>query len=457
MILGLLGDKTVILATHALQHLKPEHACLYIDAGRTRLSDWKTINFEHASAFSASVHGNHHGPSSPVLKAASISAADSSASLPAKPQATAQTSSSINSAAGGSGAVTLNTYLNYFNAAPGKTATVMVSVLVFVVGQVIRVGADYWLAIWSSNRANQSQSWYLVGYWIFVFVLAPYVFFRSWFFLYALLQASRKLHDDLFHAVVNGVTSFFDVVPCGHIISRLSTDTDVLDDQLPEFMEQTISLWLVILSIVLVVSTQYPWFVLPLAALMVMFIYVNEFFRRSSREMQVKTSFINVVHVYAFSDCQTFLQKIDSISRAPILSWFAECVQGIDSVRAFGAAPRVAEHFEKLVDANTRPKFCFFVASRWIGLRLDLLCCLVTLAAALFRFVISYLDCIIVCLIQFCSVWARGNGLDGATVGFVLSYALQVMMTVLSHTFMSHALLRLLACFNGLSGSLMKL
>jgi hypothetical protein len=71
--------------------------------------------------------------------------------------------------------------------------------------------------------------------------------------------------------VVNGVTSFFDVVPCGHVISRLSTHIDVLDDQLPEFMEQTISLWLVILSNILVVSTQYPLFVLPLLALMAIF------------------------------------------------------------------------------------------------------------------------------------------------------------------------------------------
>jgi hypothetical protein len=70
-------------------------------------------------------------------------------------------------------------------------------------------------------------------------------------------------------------------------------------------------------------------------------------------------------------------------------------------VRAFGAAPRVAEHFEKLIDANTRPKFCFFVASRWIGLRLDLLCCLVTLAAALFRFNTVPL---LLCLILFKSV-----------------------------------------------------
>jgi hypothetical protein len=41
---------------------------------------------------------------------------------------------------------------------------------------------------------------------------------------------------------------------------------------------------------VLVVSTQYPWFILPLAVLMVAFLFVNEFFRRSSREMQVCVS-----------------------------------------------------------------------------------------------------------------------------------------------------------------------
>ncbi len=391
--MGLLGGKTVILATHALQLLHPQHSCLYINTGRARLSDWKTISSEHASSFSLSDHGKVLPSSSPALKAASSPAAEPATAPPTKSQTTAQTASSVNAAAGGSGVVTFQTYLTYFNAAPGRLATVITCVLVFIIGQVIRVGADYWLAIWSSNLANQSQRWYLIGYWIFVFVLIPYVFFRSWAFLYALLQASRKLHDDLFHAVVNGVTSFFDVVPCGHVISRLSTDTDVLDDQLPEFMEQTISLWLVILSIILVVSTQYPWFVLPLLALMVTFLFMNEFFRRSSREMQVrprivvKHASVSVVQFFSqFSNNgETILQKIDSTSRAPILSWFAECVQGIDSVRAFGAAPRVAAHFEKLIDANTRPKFCFFVASRWIGLRLDLLCCLVTLAAALFR------------------------------------------------------------------------
>jgi hypothetical protein len=117
-----------------------------------------------------------------------------------KSKAASETTASVNAAAGGTGAVTFNTYTNYFNSAPGKSATMVVCVLVFIVGQVIRVAADYWLAIWSSDRLDQSQSWYLVGYWIFVFVLVPYVFFRSWVFLYALLQASRKLHDDLFHA-----------------------------------------------------------------------------------------------------------------------------------------------------------------------------------------------------------------------------------------------------------------
>jgi ATP-binding cassette, subfamily C (CFTR/MRP), member 1 len=289
VIMGQLAGKTVILATHALQLLLPQHSCLYIDSGRACLSDWQTISSRHASAFSLSVHSKHLEPSSPALMAAAAPTAEPVAA-PVKSKAASETIASVNAAAGGTGAVTFNTYTNYFNSAPGKSATMVVCVLVFIVGQVIRVAADYWLAIWSSDRLDQSQSWYLVGYWIFVFVLVPYVFFRSWVFLYALLQASRKLHDDLFHAVVNGVTSFFDVVPCGHVISRLSTDTDVLDDQLPEFMEQTISLWLVILSIVLVVSTQYPWFILPLVVLMVAFLFVNEFFRRSSREMQVCVS-----------------------------------------------------------------------------------------------------------------------------------------------------------------------
>jgi hypothetical protein len=68
-------------------------------------------------------------------------------------------------------------------------------VFVFVLGQVIRVGADYWLTIWSSNLANESQRWYLVGYWIFSFALIPDVFFRSGFPLRAaagVAKAARR-------------------------------------------------------------------------------------------------------------------------------------------------------------------------------------------------------------------------------------------------------------------------
>ena len=172
VIMGQLAGKTVILATHALQLLLPQHSCLYLDSGRACL----TISSRHASAFSLSVHSKHLEPSSPALMAAAAPTAES-AVAPVKSKAASETTASVNAAAGGTGAVTFNTYSNYFNSAPGKSATMVVCVLVFIVGQVIRVAADYWLAIWSSDRLDQSQSWYLVGYWIFVFVLVPYVFF----------------------------------------------------------------------------------------------------------------------------------------------------------------------------------------------------------------------------------------------------------------------------------------
>jgi ABC-type transport system involved in cytochrome bd biosynthesis fused ATPase/permease subunit len=287
VITGLLADKTVLFATHALQHLQPHHACLYIESGQVHLSTWGVISSEHAAAFSVSDHRSDLTPNSPALRAAPSADDSASAAPAAATRKPAETISSVNAAAGGSGAVTLETYWNYFDAAPGRAMAVFACVVVFVVGQVIRVGADYWIALWSGDLLNQSQRWYLGGYWIFVFVLIPFVFCRSWLFFYTLLQASRRLHDNLFHAVVNGVTSFFDVVPCGHVISRLSSDIDVLDDQLPEFMEQTISLWLLIVAIVVVIAAQFPWFLLPVAALIALFLYVNEYFRRSSREMQV--------------------------------------------------------------------------------------------------------------------------------------------------------------------------
>lgn len=61
---------------------------------------------------------------------------------------------------------------------------------------------------------------------------------------------------------------------------------------------------------------------------------------------------------------------------------FHEAVNGLVTVRALGLQPLLSERFIEASDGNTRAYFVFLASSRWMGLRMDLLCwCLVVVVA----------------------------------------------------------------------------
>ena len=48
-----------------------------------------------------------------------------------------------------------------------------------------------------------------------------------------MIQASKKLHDDMTHAVLRAKIELFDINPLGRILNRFSSDVGSNDDQLP--------------------------------------------------------------------------------------------------------------------------------------------------------------------------------------------------------------------------------
>ena len=67
------------------------------------------------------------------------------------------------------------------------------------------------------------------------------------------------------------------------------------------------------------------------------------------------------------------LQRLEATSRSPIFTQFSETLNGLSTIRAFGATSRFEAQSLDLVKKNTR---CFYnqdLASHWVSLRLD--CC----------------------------------------------------------------------------------
>merc|ERR1719201_2844387 len=80
-----------------------------------------------------------------------------------------------------------------------------------------------------------------------------------------------------------------------------------------------------------------------------------------------------VVYVAAYKlSCSATrdLQRLEAVSRSPIFTQFSETLNGLSTIRAFGATARFEASSLALVALNTR---CFFnqdFASQWVSLRL---------------------------------------------------------------------------------------
>ena len=187
------------------------------------------------------------------------------------------------------------------------------------------------------------------------------LFLKAYIFVKITLKASSKLHDRVFTKVMKATMAFFDVTPTGRILNRFSKDLDEIDTQLPWTMDSFMYNLLRIFISIGLVAVMFPWFLIAVVPLFIIFFILNKFFRRSVRE----------------------LKRLDGVTRSPIFSHLATTVQGMSTLHAFDKMADFNERFKTLVDGNTLPFFMYFSSHRWLSIRLDMVTVTITIVTAL--------------------------------------------------------------------------
>jgi ABC-type multidrug transport system fused ATPase/permease subunit len=137
-----------------------------------------------------------------------------------------------------------------------------------------------------------------------------------------------------------------------------------------------------------VISVAVPPFIALIIPLGAMYIWIQRYYLRSSRE----------------------LKRLDSVSRSPIYAHFQESLGGISTIRAFRQQDRFELENEWRVDGNLRAYFPSISANRWLAVRLEFIGAIVILAAAGFAVIAV----------------ASGTPLSAGMVGLAMSYGLQI-------------------------------
>ena len=283
------------------------------------------------------------------------------------------------------GSVDISIYKGYAKAAGGIICVALIILLVISI-QLVKLGNDIWLVFWTEQRfTSMTTSVYILIYLIWNFGQTLLTLFYSMYMAFAGIKAASKIHKDAISRVIMAPISFFDTTPLGRIINRFSKDQDSLDSLLFASMQMLFTNLGNTISTLAFMLYAAPIFGIALVPLLILYYFVQQFYRSTSRE----------------------LKRIDSITRSPLYANFTETMQGLSTIRAYSEQKRFIKYNQFLIDENNRPQHLQITAQRWLGLRLE------SIGAFLVLF-----DGISGLLLK--------NRLSSSLLGLSLSYSLQV-------------------------------
>ncbi|KAF8463649.1 putative ABC metal ion transporter [Kalaharituber pfeilii] len=274
---------------------------------------------------------------------------------------------------------------------------VAIYLITLIGAQGTQVAGSVWLKEWSEHNSrdngNSDTGKYIAIYFAFGFGSAALVMAQTLIlWILCAIEAARKMHQKMAIAVFRSPMQFFDTTPAGRILNRFSSDIYRIDEALARTFNMLFVNTARSFATLVIISVSTPPFIALIIPLTLLYLYIQRYYLRTSRE----------------------LKRLDSVSRSPIYAHFQESLGGISTIRAYQQTERFQRENESRVDANLRAYFPSINANRWLAIRLEFIGSIIILAAASFG----------------CLSVASGSGLSAGWVGLAMAYALQITQSL---------------------------
>ncbi|XP_055339689.1 multidrug resistance-associated protein 1-like isoform X2 [Paramacrobiotus metropolitanus] len=255
--------------------------------------------------------------------------------------------------------------------------------------------SSFWLTTWAAKSATMSANsrlFYLGIYGIFGVAQASFLLGFALCLARGRLRASQSQHELLLDRILHCPMSFFDNTPIGRIHTRFSRDMDTVDLAIPANIEFYFYNLFAILGTVCLICITTPYLSAVFLPLMLIYYFMQRLYVTTTRQ----------------------INRLESLSRAPVLSHMQESMAGIGVIRAAGQIDRFIHENESLVDKNMQAVYVEIIVSRWIAVRLEFLGIIVTFLVALLAVVGR----------------ERSWGMSAVDAGLALSYSMTVTLLI---------------------------
>ncbi|KAJ9591421.1 hypothetical protein L9F63_002027, partial [Diploptera punctata] len=353
-----LKDKTRILATHQLQYLHTADNILILDNGRAigmgTFAELQLKGILQLFHFRAVAYKNKsstvNGKINIVVELNHSSVAGTEILQTAEMRS--------------HGSVSFKVYREYF-AAGGNWYLIVLVFVICVLSQIAISGGDYWMSYWTKVE-EQHNYWNnsAVNTWlpdtetcIYVYagIMVAIIIFALtsiMTFFKMCMKSSIKIHDTMFKSIIRGSVWFFNNIPAGQILNRFSKDIGDVDEILPGILLQTTQTMFFVIGVFVVIAIVNAWLLIPTAFVFVLFYMLRLFYIRSSRS----------------------IKRLEGIARSPVFSHLNASLQGLSTIRAFGAQSMLQEEFDNHQDIHSSSCYLLASSNRAFGLWLDLIC-----------------------------------------------------------------------------------
>ncbi|KAL0104939.1 hypothetical protein PUN28_016527 [Cardiocondyla obscurior] len=265
------------------------------------------------------------------------------------------------------GTISGQVYSNYFRAGGNWCIIFMVSMLC-ILTQLAASGGDFFIARWvdlEENYMNETDDGVIensnspisrmecIYIYSGVTVLTIGVtLIRSWAFFCTCMRASMRLHDRMFRSISRATMRFFNTNTSGRVLNRFSKDMGAVDEMLPTALIDCIQIGLSLLGIIVVVAIANVWLLIPTVLVGIVFYYLRIFYLATSRSVK----------------------RLEGITRSPVFAHLSATLQGLPTIRAFGAEAILTKEFDNHQDLHSSAWYIFIASSRAFGFWLDVFC-----------------------------------------------------------------------------------
>lgn len=363
LIFGLWKDRTRIVTTHRLEHLKRFDRILFFDNGSivangkfneliTQNLSFKDYYLEHQKA--------------------EFDEKDNVLQVPSKASAPKKVSTVTNKSAAKvvedeeqkTGEVSLKLYWDYLKAMANFSRSNLPKTLFFLLltslsAMLLPIAQNTWISRWTQNLSG-SHVYYLSIYAGIGFVTLLVSAFQHFYWSRKAITAAESLHNNALNGVLSTVLRFFDANPSGRILNRFSRDLDAVEKDLSWSLEEAFMALLNSIGAVFVMLAALPFMAIVVLPVVALYWFLQKAYRSCMREAK----------------------RLMAVARSPRISSIKEILDGSAVIRCYQAEDFFQNRFTLALHDYQKAFYSVVLINRWFSIRIPLVSSLLSCSAA---------------------------------------------------------------------------